>query len=179
MSEYLPKLVDSFEAGRLKYHAKAWENITSDKSILNTVEFGIKIEFDDFPYQTDIPRQYKFSKLEHQAITEEIKTLLQKRVIKSVKHSKGEFVSNIFTRPKPDGKIRMILDLKGLNDSITYHHFKMSTLQSAINLMTKNCFMSSIDWKDAYYCVAISEQHKKLLRFHFDNHLYEFQAIDR
>ena len=53
----------------------------------------------------------------------------------------------------------------------------MSTLQTAINLMSKDCFMATLDWKDAYYCVPIHKVHKKLLRFHFDNELYEFQAL--
>ena len=177
INDYLPKLVNTFKAGRLKYHSNAWKEITTDRSILNTVEFGIKIEFDYFPSQYSVPRQYKFSELEHSAIKDEIKSLLSKDVLKIVEHTKGEFISNIFTRPKPDGKIRMILNLQGLNEAVTYHHFKMSTLQSAINLLTKDCFMSTIDWKDAYYCVAISEQHKKLLRFKFDDVLYEFQAL--
>ena len=71
----------------------------------------------------------------------------------------------------------MILNLKRLNESVVYHHFKMSTLQSAVQLMTKNCYMASIDWKDAYYCVSIREEHRKLLRFTFEGKLYEFQAL--
>ena len=86
-------------------------------------------------------------------------------------------MSNIFVRPKKDGRFRMILNLQGLNDKIVYHHFKMTTLQSAIKLITPNCFMATIDWKDAYYCVPISDLHKKYLRFHFDGVLYEFQAL--
>ena len=92
-------------------------------------------------------------------------------------HCKGEFISNVFVRPKRDGKFRMILNLCGLNEAVVYHKFKMSTLQSAINLMSKDCYMATLDWKDAYYCVPIHTAHKKLLRFKFDGTLYEFQAL--
>ena len=103
--------------------------------------------------------------------------LLTKGVIRQVKHCRGEYVSNIFVRPKKDSTYRMILNLKRLNESVVYHHFKMSILQSAVQLMTKNCYMASIDWKDAYYCVSIREEHRKLLRFTFEGKLYEFQAL--
>ena len=37
----------------------------------------------------------------------------------------------------------------------------MQTLQTAIDLMTKNAFMASIDFKDAYYSVSIDENDRK------------------
>ena len=169
--------IKEFKAGRIAQCFKAWTKITSDKFILNLVRNGIFIEFKDFCPQVEVPRQYNFNDVEHQAILDEIQTLLNKKVIKQVTHCKGEFISNVFVRPKKDGKFRMILNLCGLNEAVVYHKFKMSTLQSAINLMSKDCFMATLDWKDAYYCVPIHKVHKKLLRFHFDEKLYEFQAL--
>ena len=51
----------------------------------------------------------------------------------------------------------MMLSLKGLNKHIEKHHFKIDTLWSAVGLMTPNCFMASIDLKDAYYSIPIEE----------------------
>ena len=42
--------------------------------------------------------------------------------------TESRYLSPVFTRPKKDGTNRMILNLKGLNSEITYHHFKMDTL---------------------------------------------------
>ena len=58
----------------------------------------------------------------------------------------------------------MILNLKRLNKHITYHHFKMDTLQTALLLVTPNCFFASIDLKDAYYSCSIAPEHRKFLR---------------
>ena len=80
-------------------------------------------------------------------------------------------------RPKKDGKYRMILNLRELNDAVVYHRFKMSTLKSAINLLSKDCYMASIDWKDAHFCVPICKEHRKLLQFTSDSRLYEFQVL--
>ena len=77
----------------------------------------------------------------------------------------GEFVSSIFTRPKKDGTLRMILNLKSLNKFVTYHHFKMDTIWTAIRLMTPGCYMASIDLKDAYYSVPIHTDFQKYVKF--------------
>ena len=92
-------------------------------------------------------------------------------------HSSGEYISPIFVRGKKDGSHRLILNLKSLNQSITYRHFKMDTLQSAINLITPNCFMASPDWKDAYYSVPVSPEFQKYLKFRWRGTLYQFTCL--
>ena len=51
---------------------------------------------------------------------------------------KGDFMSSIFTRDKRDGSYRMILNLKQLNKSNEYEHFKMESLQSVLNIIRPN-----------------------------------------
>ena len=87
-----------------------------------------------------------------------------------------ESISNIFSRDKSDGTIRVILDLSILNESVSYEHFKMENLHNALELMTQGCFMASIDWKDAYYSFPIASEHKKYLRF--ENHLFKVQTFN-
>lgn len=53
----------------------------------------------------------------------------------------------------------------------------METLQSAISMMTKGCYMACIDLKDAYYSVPIHEDFKKYLKFSWENNLYEFTCL--
>jgi hypothetical protein len=45
-----------------------------------------------------------------------------------VKNSDDQYLSPIFTVPKKDGEHRMILNLKDLNQSIEYYHFKMALI---------------------------------------------------
>ena len=71
----------------------------------------------------------------------------------------------------------MILNLKEFNSSVEYHKFKMETFESAIKLVTQDCFMASIDIKDAYYCVPIHEQYKKYLKFTWGEKLYQFACL--
>jgi hypothetical protein len=101
-------------------------------------------------------------------IAEEIKTLLAKEIIVQSVHEQGEFISPIFLRPKPDGSHRMILNLKDLNKNVLYRHFKMDSIWTAIGLMKPDCYMTSVDLKDAYYSVRVSPQHQKYLKFMFN-----------
>ena len=65
----------------------------------------------------------------------------------------------------PDDGTRLILNLKELNEFVVYEHFKMDDIKTIINMVTRNCFMVTIDLKDAYYSVAISRLFQKFLKF--------------
>ena len=100
-----------------------------------------------------------------------------KGVIAPCKHEEGEVMSLIFTREKKDGLQRLIVNLQKLNQDVTYHHFKMDTLATALTLITKDCFMASLDLKDAYYSVPIFDEHRKWLRFQWKGRLFEYNAL--
>lgn len=88
-----------------------------------------------------------------------------------------QFLSSVFLVPKPNGDKRFILNLKCLNKFVETHHFKMEDYRTASKLITQNCFMGSIDIKDAYLLIPISEPHRKYLRFQFNDILYEFNCL--
>ena len=144
-----------------------WRTITSDYFILSVVK-GVRIEFAIYPKQ--IPREYYFNATEVIIINNQIEQFLETGITEKTTHSKGECISNIFIRPKKDGSYRLILNLKYLNEFVEYHHFKMENLKSVIICMSPNCYMASIDLKDAYYSVSIGgPNHRKYLRFKLKN----------
>ena len=53
----------------------------------------------------------------------------------------------------------------------------MENLESAITLMSPNCYMASIDLKDAYYSLSIETNHRKYLRFIWKNQLFQFACL--
>jgi hypothetical protein len=106
-----------------------------------------------------------------------LKKILEKGVIIETTHCVDEYISNIFIRPKKDGGHRLILNLAKCNEHVQKRHFKMQTLVSAINLITKGCFMASIDWKDAYYSVPVSKHYQKCLRFVWNYRVFQFTCL--
>lgn len=98
-------------------------------------------------------------------------------VIEKVEHHPNEYISPIFVIPKRSGEYRMILNLKNLNESIQYHHFKMETFESALKLVKQNMFFASIDVRYGYYSVPIAEEDRIKLRFMHKGQVYQYRAL--
>ena len=165
--------------GRLKPFYLSWTKLTSDKFLLNAVK-GYELEFDQdkFPPSRDKPLfPYKRNTEEMTKINKEIQNLKNKGVIESCLHSKGEFLSQIFTRMKKNGGVRLILDLSELNKSITYQHFKMDNIYTVMSLLSQGYFMASVDLRDAYYTVPIHANSRKYLRFFWNGQLWQYKAL--
>ena len=102
----------------------------------------------------------KSDNIVHYLTPYEVEKLLSKGVMEPAQHEQGEILSNIFIRPKTDGTCRLILNLKEFNKRVSYCHFKVDTLNTIINLMSPDCYMASLDLKDAYYSIRVMKEHK-------------------
>ena len=165
-----------FQAGATGLHYKQWLKLTSDRFILQAVT-GVCLDFDNLPSQTCRPSPLKFSESEFAIIDTQIKDFLQLGIIEKAVPSAQEFVSNVFSRHKKNGSSRLILNLVKLNPFIQYHHFKMDTIDTVINLMRRGCFMASIDLSNAYYSVPIAEEYIHFLRFVWQDELFQFKVL--
>lgn len=106
-----------------------------------------------------------------------IRDLLSIGAISECEPHEEQFLSSIFLRPKPNGKFRLILNLKNLNKFIETDHFKIEDLRTAIKLLTKNCYMCTLDLKDAYFLLKIHNESKKYLRFQWAGKIFEFNVL--
>ena len=88
--------------------------------------------------------------------------------------TEGEFISPIFSVPKKDYRVRLILNLKRFNEYVKSYHFKMDSITTAFSLMTKECWMASLDLKDAYYSVSIDKAYQKYLKFSYKGNLFKY-----
>ena len=172
---YLNSKVENFSAGQLSEHLSNAEGITSDQSILESIS-GEKIEFGPVPPFQTVLRQNFVSREHKEKVDNEIKSLLRKGVIVESEHEGGEFISAVFSVPKSDGNVRLILNLKEFNRYVICVHFKMETIHSILKLVTPRCWMASINLKDAYYGVKIHPSHQKFLKFKYNDVLYNYTA---
>ena len=109
------------------------------------------IEFASVPTGTSQPKQPKLEKHVEIALNALLEDFfLQKRAIEKCAHEAGEFISQVFFAPKEKWEISHGIEPKKLNKFIPHIYFKMDTLQSYINLMTRNCFMASLDLTDQH-----------------------------
>ena len=167
---------DNFKGGQISEHLKNWKQITGDPSILNMVRGSI-IDFTEFVTQHRIPAPINFDKEESLQMDQMIEGLIHKKAIELVSHCHGEFISNVFLRPKKDGSFRLILNLRKLNESVEYLHFKLDTIRTAMTFITPECYMACMDWRDAYYSVSVNPDYRKFLRFLWKGKLYQFTCL--
>ena len=150
LKKYLIARCDTFAAGCIGHSLRARKEIISDKEILSTV-MGMKIDFNK-PPQHFLPTCTRPTSKEA-VIDLEIKKHLLKHVIEPTRHNYGEIISDVFVHVKKDSGHRVILSLQNLNKYAHEPHFTMYTLNTIIKPVGKDCFMASIDLKDAYYSI--------------------------
>lgn len=153
-----------------------WESLTSDRVILSWIS-GYRIPFSSLPTRAEWSPKNSWSKSEEKAVASCIERLLTLGAIYKCNFSKQQYISNIFLVPKPDGSNRLILNLKKLNTFVKKEHFKMEDTRTVKKLISRNCFMCTIDLRDAYFLVPIHKSHRKYLRFCFKNTYYEFSCL--
>ena len=162
--------------GRLKNFLPFWNKLTTDGFILQCIK-GVKIDFNSDIIQTNLPNQICCAEDEKSKIDAEITKFIECGIIEKVEHTQGEYISHIFSRPKKSGELRIILNLKPLNEDVRYEHFKMENLETALGLIEQNYFMASIDLEHAYYLVNVNDNFRKYLRFVWNNVLFQYTCL--
>ena len=83
----------------------------------------------------------------------------------------------VIRKPHQPGKFRVIHDLRRLNRHIRYRRFRLEGLRTAIPLLRKGDWMTSLDLKSAYTHVAIRERERKWVGFIYDGVAYRYNAL--
>ena len=165
-----------FKAGGTAKCLSEWKKITRDPFVFRGI-CGTKVDLAVFPVQEKLPKEFHFTFGEKEILYAELTKLLEKGVIEKTEFQEGEYISNVFLRPKSNGGFRVILDLSMLNKDVTYTHFKMESLHSALALVSENCFMGSIDLRDAYYSIPICKADRKWLRFIWKGQRFQYTCL--
>ena len=136
---------DNQVAGRLKYFVDNWRIITSDKTILETVQ-GYQIPFILRPHQWR-KRITKPKLSEGNMFLEAIDDLLAKGAIKETLPVQDEFLSTVFL-VKQSTKTRPIFNLKSLNQFIRKEKFKLEGLDQVKTMIQPNDYFMKLDLTD-------------------------------
>ena len=167
MSLSKSKVPDTLVGGRLKYFSEFWQSVTHDWEILQYVN-GAKIPFvQQPPKQKSIPPNVRMSPTEQKFVDIEIEKLLHNGSIVEITHPPSDgWVSPIFVVPKWEkNSFRLILNLWAINVFILYRHFKLINIMDILNILTPNCYLSSVDWHLAFNHIAIRDSDQKFLCF--------------
>ena len=166
IKSYLTEKVKQFQTCCIKNHFSEWASYTMDKEISHN-----KLHHHHKGMEMRFPSKEKLF------LADEIKSLLQKGVIKKSQDEEGKFMSPMFLVPKSEYSFKMIWNLKKLNENMSYIHFKLETIKSILALVTPNCYMAKVDIKNTYYSVPILPEHQNYLKLYLGGKLYQFTCL--
>ena len=111
-------------------------------------------------------------------LLEALHQFIDKNAIELVhKQTSLGFFNRLFLVPKPNNKWRPILDLSNLNLFLKTEKFKMETPETIRISLQQGEWVTSIDFKDAYFHIPIQEQSRKYLRFNIQGQTFQFKAL--
>ncbi|XP_064643578.1 uncharacterized protein LOC135497676 [Lineus longissimus] len=166
----------NFTAGKVASALDYWQTITSDPWVLSNI-LGYEVECAVEPYQVSQPRESRFDKVTTLILDNLLTGLENKGIIEPCVITLDSYVSSVFLVPKRDGSHRWILNLKDFNLSVEHHHFKMSTIRDALNMIKEGSWFASIDLKDAYFSVQVHQSSRGFLRFLWHGRGFQFTCL--
>ena len=119
----------------------------------------------------------KFSEIENQKFVKRGRRNDDEECHRCSRTRKRSIVGHIFLRQKKSGKFRPIFNLRPLNQFVQYEHFKMEGVPMLTTMIQQNDWMVSMDLHDAYCCVLVHPNHRKYLRFWWEDTLYQYRSL--
>ena len=111
-------------------------------------------------------------------LLEALSQLINKNAVEPVENQNSlGFYNRLFLVPKPNDRWRPILDLSTLNTFLNTGTFKMETPETIRTSLQVGEWVTSIDFKDAYFHIPIHSQSRKYMRFHLQGRSYQFKAL--
>ena len=80
----------------------------------------------------------------------------------------ARYVSRAFLVPKPNGKFRLVIDLRFLNQHCQAWKCRFEGLSTLRRLAQQGDWMFSFDLQDGYHHIPIAQEHRKYFQFALD-----------
>lgn len=156
-------LANNYSAGNVRNHVKFWETLTSDPNVINIIKYGLVLKFDSFPSPRP-PFVYNLNSTDASLVDSEVASLLTKGAIQPTSVYEDDYFSPVFPRINKDGSARLLLNLSSLNEHVQHQHFKMESFKDVRYMVTRGCWMASVDLKSAFYSIPVHPKHQKYLK---------------
>ena len=165
---------------RLQKYWQMWLDRGAGLKVVQILKEGYTLPFRIRPNLTRSPMVISCYVNPHRNsyLLEALHQLIDKNAVEAVRNQTSlGFFNRLFLVPKPNSKWRPILDLSNLNLFLKMEKFKMETPETIRTSLQQGEWVTSIDFKDAYFHIPIQEQSRKYLRFHIQGQTYQFKAL--
>lgn len=170
-AHYMTKMV----VNRLTSRLDAWSKIGTNEMVMKWIKEGVPITFKT-PQISFHQKNPKFSIKHCVFIRSELKNLRSKGYI--VMTDEKPFVTcPINVVPKKNGKLRLIHNLRKLNENIQLKTFKNEDIRVAIDMVETNDLFTSLDLKDCFYQIPVERKSQRYLGFQFEGKYYYWTVL--
>ena len=150
--------------GRLKQNYNFWKDaLKASQPVLDLLAEGYKLPLLSIPPPHVQPNQSS-STNERDFVSTAINQLLELRCIRKVS-VKPHICSPLFVVTNTEGKKRLVVNLRFLNQYLLKEKFKYEDLRTAMLLFQKGDFLITFDLKSGYHHIDIHKQHWTYLGF--------------
>ena len=94
----------------------------------------------------------------------------------------SKYASSIFAQRKPNGKLRLLVDLRKINsliaDDYTNNNHPVSTLSDAAQHLAEKSLFCKLDCSQAYHCLQFADHSSvKMLAFNFASRTFNYKRL--
>ena len=173
-------VLDPPVGARLNHCWKKWETLGSSPKVVTILREGYTLPFRFRPHLTRSPTVISnyHNPTKQSFLIEALYQLINKNAVEPVDNPTSlGFYNRLFLVPKPNNRWRPILDLSTLNTFLNTGSFKMETPETIRTSLQVGEWVTSIDFKDAYFHIPIHSQSRKYMRFHLQGRSYQFKVL--
>ena len=169
------------QAQEVRMSLEFWKKLDKSTFASKLINQGLIISFnnrskvDSLCKKKIFPR--KTSRKNRHIIRQEIKALLEQQVIEKAPPQVALYENYLFCITKPNGKLRLILDMKELNKHIKLPKLSMFRYQHSFQACLASNFACRIDLTNAFWHISVHKSYRRYLAFSFDNISYVWKAM--
>ena len=155
---------------RLQHFWQIWLDLGAGPKAIQILKDGYTLPFQTRPKLTRSPTVISCYVNPHRDsyLLEALHQLIAKNAVELVRNQKSlGFFNRLFLVPKPNNKWRPILDLSKLNVFLKVEKFKMETPETIRTSLHRGEWVTSIDFRDAYFHIPIQEQFQEVSQVSF------------
>lgn len=157
--------------------ADAWDRIGASNTVKQWITEGVHLPFaEDTSCEGFYVKPRILNSKESEFVSKE---LLKLEFIGTIQRvvQRPKCVSQIKFVPKKNGKLRLITDLRLLNEHLDSPHFQCEGINTASKLVKHGDYMCKTDLKDGFFHIPIYQPHQTYLGFEYNGTYYVWCAL--
>jgi hypothetical protein len=113
-----------------------------------------------------------------QSLKQKTRELLEDLENRGIKwKSESQWRNPIRALEKPNGEIRLVVNLMAFNDLTEKDSFTLPDMRRLIQATAGSKYITVLDLKEVYYQIEIVEEHKHKTAFEFESNVYEWNGM--